>query len=143
MTPWLLQGEWILHLSALRLMNVGDNDLSGTLPKEIGRLTALQSLLADDNVGDNKASRGISLYILFRAHEALRCPQELKGTIPETIGQLVDLTVLNLDRNFIRGILPSSVSSVLRSLSLSVSQPVAVAAVWYTISSATKAGPRC
>ena len=53
------QGEYIYALKRLKLMNIGDNGLGGTLPKEIGRLTALEALLADDN--------------------------EIKGTIPETI----------------------------------------------------------
>eukprot|EP01046_Picozoa_sp_COSAG06_P033642 COSAG06_NODE_3449_length_5328_cov_195.391745_1_plen_922_part_10 len=78
------QGEYILRLDLLEELELGDNDLSGTLPKEIGRLRSLKSLLADDN--------------------------EIKGTIPATIGQLTRLEVLNLDRNFIHGVLPMSMT---------------------------------
>lgn len=80
------QGGFIFRLGSLEVLDVGDNDLSGTLPKEIGRLRALKQLLADDN--------------------------EIKGTIPATIGQLTHLQVLNLDRNFIHGVLPMSMIKI-------------------------------
>ena len=57
-----------------------DNNLSGTLPPELGDLTHLRRLVLDDN--------------------------ELTGSIPPELGKLNGLTMLNLNQNKLTGSIP-------------------------------------
>lgn len=68
-------------------LNVFDNDISGSLPSTIGRLTALQMLDYSDNF--------------------------VNSTIPETIGNLTALTNYTASLNFHSGPLPTSIQGML------------------------------
>ena len=69
-------------------VELGNQGLTGTIPAEIGALSALNQL---------------SLYI-----------NKLNGAIPPTIGALSSLTYLNLSRNYLSGNVPYSFSNLLK-----------------------------
>jgi len=66
-------------------LNLWNNGLSGSIPPEIGHLTALHEL-----------SLGMS---------------DLEGPIPHSLGRLTELNVLNLRRSGIQGLIPDSLGS--------------------------------
>ena len=73
-------------------MNLGDNQLSGTIPDWLGSLTALQDLSLRDN--------------------------RLTGPIPEELGDLVALQNLYLDDNQLSGAIPGWLSDLDQLLNL-------------------------
>ncbi|KDO47976.1 hypothetical protein CISIN_1g001738mg [Citrus sinensis] len=72
------------------------NQLTGTIPHEIGKLTNLQLLYLDFNL--------------------------LEGSIPFSLGNLTLLTELELQSNYLQGNIPSSLGNCRSLLSLNVSQ---------------------
>lgn len=73
-------------LTALQYLQLGGNSLTGNIPESIGDLTALTTLW----LGNNK----------------------LSGNIPESIGNLTSLTVLNIGTNDLTGNLPASMANL-------------------------------
>ena len=70
------------QLTQLQRLYLWGNQLSGTIPKELGQLTQLQVLYLDNN--------------------------QLSGTIPPELGQLTELRELFLNNNQLSGEIPSS-----------------------------------
>ncbi|MBH08995.1 MAG: hypothetical protein CMG74_01355 [Candidatus Marinimicrobia bacterium] len=64
-------------------LDLSDNDLSGSIPPEIGNLTNLTELYLNTN--------------------------DLSGSIPPEIGNLTNLTYLNLCRNNLTGVIPDEI----------------------------------
>ncbi len=99
-----------------------ENNLSGTLPPEIGALT--QCLRLD--LSTNGISGGIPSEIgnLTRCTSLDLGRNELTGSIPSAIGNLNVLRWLNLNGNELSGSIPSSIGNMdsLRTLILSVNQ---------------------
>ena len=79
-------------LTILTSLNLGDNQLSGTIPDWLGSLTALQDLSLRDN--------------------------RLTGPIPEELGDLVALQNLYLDDNQLSGAIPDWLSDLDQLLKL-------------------------
>ncbi len=73
-------------------LNLGNNNLTGTIPAEIGDLGSLQSLALYDNA--------------------------IGGAIPEQIGNLTGLSYLNLDGNDLTGTIPSTFDNLVHLDSL-------------------------
>jgi hypothetical protein len=67
-------------------MDLGGNNLKGTIPSSVGSMTGLTSM---DLTGNN-----------------------LKGTIPSSLASLTKLTGLDLEENNLKGTIPSSLASL-------------------------------
>ncbi|CAJ2646902.1 unnamed protein product [Trifolium pratense] len=77
----------LFSLSSLtNLLNLSKNSLSGSLPKEVGKLLSINMLDVSEN--------------------------HLSGDIPRTIGECIDLEYLYLQGNSFNGTIPSSLSSL-------------------------------
>jgi len=84
---YLAQSLEYLILSAFpKMLNLGNNNLTGVIPKEIGRLKALISL----NLSSNK----------------------LTGTIPQSICNLTNLQKVDLSSNHLTGAIPTSLNNL-------------------------------
>ena len=75
-------------------MNLGNNQLTGEIPAELGQLTQLTDL----NLGGNQLIGTIpaSLGNLIRLTELDLYGNRLSGTIPASLGNLIDLDYLSL-----------------------------------------------
>lgn len=87
-----------------------DNELSGSIPAEIGNATGLQYFLAGGNrlegsippeIGNATALTALSLY-----------DNMLSSSLPDTIGNLLELDSIELDGNGLTGELPSSMGNL-------------------------------
>ena len=72
--------------------SIWDNQLTGTIPEELGNLTNLKSLYLSDN--------------------------KLAGTIPEELGNLTNLEFLSLFDNQLTGMIPEELGSLINLKSL-------------------------
>ncbi|KAL6842035.1 hypothetical protein ACP4OV_028014 [Aristida adscensionis] len=95
---------------ALRVLKVGDNDISGALPEELFNATLLEHLSFSKNGLEGQLNgRHIvklrDLKILDLGHN------NLIGTIPDSIRQLRRLEELHLDYNNMTGEIPSAVGN--------------------------------
>ncbi|MES2734406.1 MAG: PA14 domain-containing protein, partial [Bacteroidota bacterium] len=86
------------NLSALQTLHLHSNNLSGNIPASVGKLTSLESLSLDDN--------------------------QLSGSIPAELGDLSALKILSLGVNRLSGSLPAELGnlSALKSFFLSNNQ---------------------
>ncbi|XP_018507451.2 receptor kinase-like protein Xa21 [Pyrus x bretschneideri] len=86
------------HLSSIRVINFGQNQLHGPIPKCLGNLTYLTEI----RLGDNN----------------------LTGTIPDDIGDLPHLEILTLHTNSLSGVIPSKLfnNSMIKVIEVSINQ---------------------
>ena len=77
------------NLTNLTYLNLRSNQLTGSIPPEIGNLTNLTRLWLNDN--------------------------QLTGSIPPEIGNLTNLTVLNLSDNQLTGEIPESICNLVEN----------------------------
>ena len=87
-----------------------DNDLRGSLPREIGDLSRLERLLLHGNDLSGRIPPEIGR--LSRARTVLLSGNQLEGRIPPEIGGLVSADTLYLSRNNLSGPIPSEVGSL-------------------------------
>ncbi|MFW5748121.1 MAG: immunoglobulin-like domain-containing protein [Chloroflexota bacterium] len=81
-----LNGIFGPNNAALDIVDLSDNNLSGTIPAEWGAFTSLTNLQLDSN--------------------------NLSGTIPESLGSLTDLERLNLAANNLTGAVPPTLTNL-------------------------------
>jgi uncharacterized protein (TIGR02145 family) len=94
----------------VKTIDLSSNNLTGTLPQELGYLTELKELTLDYNqISGNIPSETGSLSNLERLY--LKSNQ-LSGSIPSTLGQLGNLILLNLSVNELSGALPPELGSL-------------------------------
>jgi Leucine-rich repeat (LRR) protein len=112
-------------------LRLNDNQLTGSIPQEIGNLTGLTTLWLSNNqlTGSIPPEIGnlTNLTYLNLSYN------QLTGSIPPEIGNLTNLTDLRLHDNQLKGEIPESIcelTNLIWYLSNLV-QPM----VWYTISS--------
>ncbi|XP_059438783.1 receptor-like protein EIX2 [Corylus avellana] len=114
--------ESIGKLSMLVSLNLNDNQMSGTIPESIGKLSMLVSL----NLAHNQMSGTIpeSIGKLSMLVSLNLADNQMSGTIPESIGKLSMLVSLNLADNQMSGTIPESIGklSMLVSLNLAHNQ---------------------
>ena len=109
-------------LTSLNLLDLSENQLRGQIP-DVRGLTILTSL----NLGDNQLSGTIPDWLgsLTALQELSLRDNRMTGPIPEELGELVQLRDLYLDDNQLSGTIPdwlSDLSSQLRSLYLNGNQ---------------------
>ncbi len=107
------------NLTALTSLNLSINDLTGSIPSELGNLTALTNLNLSINLltGSIPSELG-NLTALTNVDLSLN---DLTGSIPSELGNLTALTNLNLFFNLLTGSIPQELGNLvnLRELNLS------------------------
>lgn len=95
------------HVKSIYLTN---NNLTGQLPEELGKLTALENL----SLGWNNLTGNIPEYIgnLTTLTNLDLSLNALEGSIPESIGNLTALKSLYLDSNKLDGSIPESIGNL-------------------------------
>lgn len=110
------------HLTAMRELHLSRNQLSGSIPIEIGNLTHLTNLTLNHNQLSGSIPTEIgNLINLQRLYLSLNT---LSGSIPGEIGKLTNLTNLSLNQNQLSGTIPIELFNLtnLSSLLLNVNQ---------------------
>jgi gliding motility-associated-like protein len=106
------------NLKKLRVLNLSNNALTGTIPAALGGLGEIQII----ELSRNQLSGAIppSLGSANSLRQLLLAENNLTGTIPNTLGNLDSLVRLNLSRNGLSGNIPAELGnlSTLRYLDL-------------------------
>ena len=122
---WLTGGpldEWhgveTDHTGRVVALRLADNGLSGTVPVELGQLSAMMTLELGDNQFHGRIPPELGDLHDLRVLEL--SGNQLDGSIPDELGELRKLEYLNLSRNQLSGRIPSALGDLpdLRSLFL-------------------------
>lgn len=97
-------------LSALRGLILGGNELKGGLPAQLGDLTELEALILRDN--DFSGSIPTELGSLTKLFELNLAINGLTGDIPTELGALTMLETLSLNSNDLTGEIPVALSGL-------------------------------
>nr|XP_029117915.1 probable LRR receptor-like serine/threonine-protein kinase At1g53440 [Elaeis guineensis] len=89
----------------LTLLSLLGNQISGSIPEELGRITTLQFLILQDN--QLNGSIPSALGNLINLNELFLSSNNLTGELPESLGNLKNLTRFIIDGNPISGKIPS------------------------------------
>ncbi|KAI3835775.1 hypothetical protein MKW92_025123 [Papaver armeniacum] len=111
----------IFHLQKLQILDLSLNNFSGPIPSNLGNLTRLASKVfqiygtQEAGVQYELANKGTrSLFETFDRSSSgfdLSC-NNLNGNIPDEIGKLQGLSMLNLSHNHFSGSIPASVGNM-------------------------------
>ena len=101
------------QLSALTELELHDNQLSGSIPKELGQLSALTELWLHRNQLSGSIPKELGQ--LSALTELQLHDNQLSGSIPKELGQLSALTLLELNDNQLSGASRRSSGSCRRS----------------------------
>ncbi|XP_052142012.1 receptor kinase-like protein Xa21 [Oryza glaberrima] len=109
----------LTNCSNLRLLDVGDNKLTGELPNSIGNLsTRLEYFVTNYNSMTGKIPEGLGNLVSLKFIEMNNNFYE--GTIPDSLGKLKNLNRLYLTNNNLSGSIPSSIGNLRMLTILSV-----------------------
>ena len=99
-----------LSQALLKVLDVEQNQVTGTIPTEFGAFRDITGLSLKRNLltGTLPASLGN----LVNLREFTASDNQIKGSIPESLGNLVNLNRLRLDNNLLTGTIPSSLSNL-------------------------------
>ncbi len=98
------------NLSALTNLNLFSDDLTGSIPPELGNLTALTNL--NLSLNDLTGSIPPELGNLTALTNLSLFSNDLTGSIPPELGNLTALTTLDLDINQLIGSIPSELGNL-------------------------------
>lgn len=107
------------NLSKLKVLKLWANDLSGQIPSSIGNLTNLEELVLSSN--DLTGTIPNTIGDLTNLRELRLNSNNLSGSIPSQINSLYNLTVLNLDNNSFSGSIPPAFGGLVNLELLSLS----------------------
>jgi len=98
------------NLTNLEHLNISQNNFTGITPSEIGNMSSLVELL----LGYNNFSGTIpsSLFDLPNLEVLYLDNNEFSGELPEEIGNLINLYALSLHSNQLSGIIPDSICNL-------------------------------
>ncbi|MYD08112.1 MAG: S8 family serine peptidase, partial [Acidimicrobiaceae bacterium] len=116
------QGVTVDGNGCVAVLTLSDNQLTGTLPSELGNLASLEGLNLYNN--DLTGSIPASLGNLAKLEELYLHNNQLTGTIPTQLGNLANLQVLHLNSNQLAGPIPIELGNLtnLRGLYLDSNQ---------------------
>ncbi|KAM1919990.1 hypothetical protein ACFX15_023857 [Malus domestica] len=94
----------------LHVLDLSSNILTGTIPKELGKLTSLFNL----NLGDNKLSGSVpsEIGLLTNLQHLNLAANDFSGLIPEKLDGCRELLNLNLSRNKFNESIPLQMASI-------------------------------
>lgn len=101
-------------------LRLADNNLRGLLPEILGQLTALRILDLTDNAVSGVFPRWIPSVATLE--EVRLGGNQFTGAVPQNIGLLTNLRVLVADRNRLVGTLPQSLCSLASILEMNLNQ---------------------
>lgn len=107
------------NLSKLKILKLWANDLSGQIPSSIGNLTNLEELVLSSN--ELTGTIPSTIGGLTNLRELRLNSNSLSGNIPAQINNLYNLTVLNLDNNSFSGSIPTAFAGLINLEILSLS----------------------
>ena len=109
------------NLTALTDLDLGRNQLSGSIPREIGLLTKLTRRLV---LSRNQLSGSIptEIGLLTKLTHLYLSRNQLTGSIPTELTQLRDLRLLSVDNNQLTGNIPAGLGNRARFFFLSICQ---------------------
>ena len=96
----------LLHIKTLKILRVGRNNLSGSIPKELASLSKLEFLA----ISHNNLTAGIPPFIgNFSSLQLLAvAANKLSGLIPPSLYNLSSITDFHLCKNKLSGSLPTN-----------------------------------
>ena len=97
-------------LTNLQYLSLRNNQLTGEIPKEIGKLVNLELLCLDKNQLTGEIPKEIGKLINLR--ELYLSDNQLTGEIPKEIGKLINLKYLYLRDNQLTGEIPKEVNKL-------------------------------
>ena len=102
----------IRWLRSLEVLDLSNNDISGTIYSGLGVLRNLETL----NLSSNKFTSKIPTELgqLTRLRDLSLSSNKLSGSIPKELGRLGFLSILRLDHNLLTGRIPNEVSQLTR-----------------------------
>jgi len=98
----------------LQDLYLNDNDLSGTIPSELGSLSNLEHIHLNDN--DLSGEIPSELGSLTNLQYLRLYKNDLNGTLPSSLGSLSNLLVLGVAKNDLSGTIPSELGSLRENL---------------------------
>lgn len=111
--------ETLTLFGQLRLLDLSNNEISGSIPPEIGNLTQLNNL----NLSDNSISGSIPSTIgnLSKLTNLDLSDNNLSGSIPPEVGKLIELKNLDLGNNELTGSVPNELGKLSKLENLKIS----------------------
>ena len=97
------------NLEVLWTLNLYNNELTGEIPVSIGKLTELRNLDLSQNqlTGGLPSEMGNMQNLVY----SYLSNNQLTGTVPESLGRLTSLEYMNFGKNMLSGDLPQAVTS--------------------------------
>ncbi|KAK3285372.1 hypothetical protein CYMTET_7021 [Cymbomonas tetramitiformis] len=98
------------ELTAMTYMNLGITSLIGTVPTELGELTAMTvlNLFINSLIGTVPTELGELTAMVYMSFYS----NSLTGTVPTELGELTVMTELNIDYNSLRGTVPTELGEL-------------------------------
>ncbi|KAJ7005619.1 hypothetical protein NC653_005051 [Populus alba x Populus x berolinensis] len=119
------------RLAKLRSLIFFMNKINGSIPLEIGNLTNLEDLdLCSNNLGGSIPS---TMGLLSNLISLFLCENQIKGSIPLEIGNLMNLQYLDLSSNSQGGLIPSTSGFLSNLISIDLSYNILVDSIPSTL----------
>ena len=101
---------WLGRLTSLQQLYLSQNQLTGSIPTELENLTDLQRLYLNNNMLTGAIPT--ELETLTQLREFYLGDNQLTGTIPTWLGDLANLEYLNLSNNSLNGTIPTELGNL-------------------------------
>ncbi|PKV49413.1 putative secreted protein (Por secretion system target) [Aquimarina sp. MAR_2010_214] len=112
--------EEIGNLTFLDFLQLNENQLSATIPTIIGNLTNLKTLNLSDNLLSGEIP--IELFSLTKLNNLTIYGNQLEGSIPAQIGNLTELRLLKVSKNKLSGKIPTEIKNLTKLTVFGISE---------------------